>query len=91
MVLALLNAPIRGHPYGNKWKGAQWRLVALVELGVTRAPELRPLVDQVLGWIATPRPRVVVADRERRHASMEGNALAVCSQLGLAADARSGS
>ena len=88
LVLALLRAPIRGHPYGNKWKGAHWRLVSLVELGVTRAPELRPLIDQVLGWIAAPRPRVVVADRERRHASMEGNALAVCSRLGLARDAR---
>jgi len=87
-VLALLAAPIRGHPYGNKWKGTHWRLVSLVELGVTRAPEVAALVDQVLSWIAGPRPRVVVADRERRHASMEGNALAVCSRLGLAADPR---
>jgi len=87
-VLALLAAPIRGHPYGNKWKGAHWRLVSLVELGVTLAPEVAALVDQVLSWIAGPRPRVVVAGRERRHASMEGNALAVCSRLGLAADPR---
>ena len=88
VVLALLGAPLRGHPYGNKWKGAHWRLVSLVELGATQAPELRPLIDQVLSWIAAPRPHVVVADRERRHASMEGNALAVCSRLGLARDAR---
>jgi hypothetical protein len=79
---------MRGHPYGNKWKGAHWRLVILVELGVLRPPELQPLVDQVLSWIAAPRLRVVVAGRERRHASMEGNALAVCSRLGLARDAR---
>jgi hypothetical protein len=87
-VVALLTAPIRGHPYGNKWKGAHWRLVSLIELGVTRAPALRPLVDQVLTWIAAPRPRLVVADQERRHASMEGNALAVCCRLGLSGDAR---
>jgi hypothetical protein len=87
-VRILLTAPIRGHPYGNKWKGAHWRLVSLIELGVTRAPEVRPLVDQVLSWIAAPRPRVVVEGHERRHASMEGNVLAVCSRLGLAGDPR---
>jgi hypothetical protein len=78
----------RGHPYGNKWRGAHWRLVSLVELGVEGEPEILAAVEQVLGWIAAPRPSTVVDGLERRHASMEGNALAVCSRLGLAGDAR---
>jgi hypothetical protein len=78
----------RGHPYGNKWRGAHWRLVSLVELGVRMQPVVVAAVEQVLRWIAAPRPRTVIADLERRHASMEGNALAVCSRLGLAGDPR---
>jgi hypothetical protein len=38
----------------------------------------------VLDWIAAPSDPVVVAGKERRHASMEGNALAVCCRLGMA-------
>jgi hypothetical protein len=86
-VQALLVAH-RGHPYGNKWRGAHWRLVSLVELGVGAEPAVLAAVEQVLGWIATPGPRTTIADLERRHASMEGNALAVCSRLGLAGDPR---
>jgi hypothetical protein len=78
----------RGHPYGNKWRGAHWRLVSLVELGVDAQPAVLEAVEQVLRWISSPRPRTVIARLERRHASMEGNALAVCSRLGLAADRR---
>src|SRR5438105_1233018 len=78
----------RGHPYGNKWRGAHWRLVSLVELGMGPEPAVLSAVEQVLGWIAVPRPHEVNAGLERRHASMEGNALAVCCRLGLAADPR---
>lgn len=87
-VRTLLAARPRGHPYGNKWKGAHWRLVSLVELGVGADRDMLRLADQVLAWIASPRPQVVTGDRVRRHASMEGNALAVCSRLGLAGDPR---
>lgn len=86
-VQALLVAH-RGHPYGNKWRGAHWRLISLVELGVGAEPAVLAAVEQVLGWIATPRSRTIIADLERRHASMEGNALAVCCRLGLARDPR---
>ncbi|MDQ2943196.1 MAG: hypothetical protein M3R21_05940, partial [Candidatus Dormibacteraeota bacterium] len=76
------------HPY-KKWIGSHWRLVSLVELGVPPSSRAaRSAANDVLGWIAEPSEPVVVAGRERRHASMEGNALAVCSRLGMARDAR---
>ncbi len=76
------------HPY-SKWKGAHWRLVSLIELGVPRTSlEANRAADHVLDWIATPDEPLVIAGRERRHASMEGNALAVCSRLGKHRDRR---
>jgi len=43
----------------------------------------------VLAWLASPGRRVPVAGGlTRAHASIEGNALAVCCRLGLAADRR---
>jgi hypothetical protein len=72
------------HPY-SKWKGAHWRLVSLVELGVPRTnPAARAAAGSVLDWIAAPSEPLVIAGKERRHASMEGNALAVCCRLGMA-------
>src|ERR1700738_842188 len=76
------------HPY-KKWVGSHWRLVSLVELGVPRTSRAaRAAANDVLGWIAAPSEPVVLAGRERRHASMEGNALAACSRLGMARDSR---
>jgi len=77
------------HPY-SKWTGANWRLVSLVELGVP-ATNRRALTAArtVLDWIVDPRNAAPVIKRlERRHASMEGNALAVCCRLGMARDTR---
>jgi hypothetical protein len=79
------------HPYRN-WTGAHWRLVSLVELAVPAQEErARLAAGQVLGWLARPE-RIgevpVVAGLARRCASQEGNALAVCCRLGLAADER---
>ena len=72
------------HPY-SKWKGAHWRLVSLVELGIpARSRAARAAADTVLDWIAAPSEPMIVAGKERRHASMEGNALAVCCRLGMA-------
>src|SRR5213080_636410 len=79
------------HPY-QKWTGAHWRLVSLVELGIP--PGFRPAVkatDLVLKWLlgeAHLRNIPKINGRYRRCASQEGNALAVCSRLGLAEDPR---
>lgn len=76
------------HPY-SKWTGAHWRLVALVELGVPRnEPTARAAAKSVLDWVAAPSMPLMIDGRERRHASMEGNALAVCCRLGMARDRR---
>jgi hypothetical protein len=78
------------HPY-SKWKGAHWRLISLVELGVPRTSlEATRAAKTVLGWIADPEAQnpVVIEGRERRHASMEGNALGVCCRLGMHRDKR---
>ena len=50
--------------------------------------EANRAADHVLDWVATPDEPLVIAGRERRHASMEGNALAVCSRLGKHRDKR---
>ena len=76
------------HPY-TKWMGAHWRLISLVELGIPRANRAgRAAAGTVLDWIAAPSEPLVIKGRERRHASMEGNALAVCCRLGLAQNRR---
>ncbi len=52
---------------------------------------VRRAAEQVLAWLTgeTHRSRIRTIDgRTRRCASQEGNALAVCSRLGLACDAR---
>jgi hypothetical protein len=46
------------------------------------------MADHVLDWIAAPDEPVVIDGRERRHASMEGNALACASRLGKHRDKR---
>ncbi len=77
------------HPY-QKWTGAYWRLVSLIEL---RIPERFQLAvratDLVLKWLlgeAHLRNVPKINGRYRRCASQEGNALAVCSRLGLTDD-----
>jgi hypothetical protein len=80
-----------GHPYG-KWRGAHWRLVSLVELGIPAGePRAVAAAETVLDWLAGDghRRRIpTIAGRVRRCASQEGNALAVCCRLGLAHDPR---
>jgi hypothetical protein len=79
------------HPY-RKWDGAHWRLVSLVELGVPAAePRALAAAETVLDWLTgrAHRSRIATIDgRTRRCASQEGNALAVCSRLGMADDPR---
>src|SRR2546422_2513045 len=79
------------HPY-QKWTGAHWRLVSLVELGIPSG--FRPAVratDLVLKWLlgeAHVRNVPKINGLYRRCASQEGNALAVCSRMGLSEDPR---
>jgi hypothetical protein len=79
------------HPYG-KWTGAHWRLVSLVELGVPEGePRAVAAAATVLEWLTSKGHRSsvrVVGGLARRCASQEGNALGVCSRLGLASDPR---
>src|SRR5664279_5733780 len=96
MVRTLLSGQCRDggfgvHPY-RKWAGAHWRLVSLVELGIP-AGEQRALraAHTVLDWLTGQQHRssvVTVDGLVRCHASQEGNALAVCSRLGLGRDPR---
>jgi hypothetical protein len=80
-----------GHPY-KKWTGAHWRLVSLVELAAPPGePRLVAAAETVLAWLTSKgraRNLVVIDGLARRCASQEGNALAVCSRLGLAGDER---
>src|SRR5438093_7063408 len=79
------------HPY-TKWTGAHWRLVSLVEQGIPPGhPKAKKRTSQLLEWLASEKHRtgiVTIEGRARVHASMEGNALASCSRLGLADDSR---
>ena len=78
------------HPY-KKWDGAHWRLVSLVELGVTNDPRACAAADQVLMWLTSDEHRARIRrinGRTRRCGSQEGNALAVCSRLGMTDDPR---
>jgi hypothetical protein len=76
----------------NKWKGAHWRLVSLVELGVPEGePRALAAAETVLHWLTGKSHRAAVLrieGRVRRCASQEGNALAVMSRLGIADDPR---
>ncbi len=79
------------HPY-KKWDGAHWRLVSLVELGIpAHEPRAVAAADQVLRWLTGEAHRSqikAIEGRVRRCGSQEGNALAVCSRLGLIDDPR---
>lgn len=80
------------HPY-RKWTGAHWRLVSLVDLGVTAtdAPSMLQAAGTVLDWLHSDRHRSQIRTIDgltRRCASQEGNALYVCSRLGMQADSR---
>ena len=78
-------------PY-QKWTGAHWRLVSLVELGLPAGePRACAAAEGVLEWLtgeAHRRSIRRIRGLTRRCASQEGNALAACSRLGLAGDPR---
>lgn len=79
------------HPY-QKWTGAHWRLVSLIELGIPeKFPPAVRATNLVLKWLLD-EPHLSNVPRinglYRRCASQEGNALGVCSRLGIANDVR---
>lgn len=77
-------------PY-SKWTGAHWRIVSLVELEIPAGePRAVAAADQVLRWLTAPgrHKAPVVEGLARRCGSIEGNALAACSRLGLTDDPR---
>lgn len=75
------------HHY-RKWAGTHWRLVSCVELGVPKDNKaVRKAAETVLVWLGRTRPPKIDG-LWRAHASLEGNALAVCTRLGLAHDSR---
>jgi hypothetical protein len=81
-----------GVSFYRKWTGAHWRLVSLAELEI---PALEPraiaAAETVLAALVPSRRRPTVKNGlPLTHASVWGNALAVCSRLGLAADPRVG-
>ncbi len=79
------------HPY-QKWTGAHWRLVSLVELGMPEGERRgTAAAEQVLRWLCSEEHHEYIRrinGLTRRCASQEGNALGVCSRLGLASDPR---
>jgi hypothetical protein len=81
------------HPYG-KWRGAFWRLLSLVELGVEPGHEgALAAAEETLGWVASPRRLSAIHKRRiegrvRRCASQDGRALHACLHVGLRGDPR---
>jgi len=78
-------------PY-QKFRGAHWRLVSLVELGIPPDDaRAHAAAEQVLDWLHgdAHRGRIqTINGLVRRCASQEGNALGVCTYLGLGRDPR---
>lgn len=92
-IVSALSEDYGVHPYA-KWRGAFWRLLSLVDLGVEPGhPGAVAAAEQALEWVADPERLAEVHalridGRVRRHASQEGRALQVCLDLGLRGDPR---
>ncbi len=95
-VRALLDGQIADGGFGvdpyTKWRGAHWRLVSLIDLGIPAGePHSTAAAGTVLDWLVSfgqPAAFRQSAGRYRVHASQQGNALAVCTRLGMAEDER---
>jgi hypothetical protein len=84
-----------GVDWYRKWSGAHWRLVSAVELGVPPENEVaRKAANQVLAKLGGPKESPKRPGQKRinglwrSHASIYGNAVGVCSRIGLADDPR---
>ena len=87
-LVAALSKEYRVHAYG-KWRGAHWRLTALLDLGVeTGHPGAVAAAKQTLDWLASSERlrrirKRVLAGRVRRCASQDGLGLYNCLRVGL--------
>jgi hypothetical protein len=81
------------HAYG-KWRGAHWRLLSLVDLGVEPGHQgALDAAEQALTWLTKPRRLNAIHKRRidgrvRRCASQDGRALHACLRIGLRGDER---
>ena len=81
------------HPYA-KWRGAFWRLLSLVDLGIEPGHGAAlEAAEQTLEWVASPRRLAAIHKRRidgrvRRCASQDGRALQTCLHVGLRGDPR---
>lgn len=81
------------HPYG-KWRGAFWRLLSLVDLGVEPGDERAiSAAEQTLGWLCDPQRLSTIrkrriAGRVRRCATQDGLGIYACLRVGLRGDGR---
>jgi hypothetical protein len=81
------------HPYG-KWRGAFWRLISLVELGVEPGdPRAFAAAKQSPAWLCNPRRLKTIHQRRiegrvRRCASQDGRGLQASLRIGLRGDPR---
>lgn len=73
----------------RKWTGAHWRLVSAVELGVSASNEtaLKAAGYALSGVVIAGAAPQRIQGLWRAHASEVGNAVGVCSRLGLADEA----
>ncbi|MHB1907721.1 MAG: hypothetical protein ACYCQJ_02475 [Nitrososphaerales archaeon] len=77
-------------PY-RKWIGSHWRLVSLVELAIPKEnKQAQKAAEEVLVWLSKALLNKPVSRNGliRKHASVYGNPLGVCSYLGLSEDPR---
>ena len=84
----------RGVQAYSKWGGAFWRLISLVDLGVTEGHRgALAAAEAALEWASSPRRlaeihRRRIDGRVRRCASQEGQVLRCCLAIGLRGDPR---
>jgi hypothetical protein len=89
MLMKRIGDKLTEHPY-CKWHGAHWVLSILADIGYPEGDkDLIPLREQVYKWLFSEKHIeniLLIKDRARIHASMEGNAIYYLHALGLADD-----
>jgi hypothetical protein len=87
-IVAALSRDYGVHPYG-KWRGAFWRVLSLLDLGVPPGHRgALTAAEQALAWLSDPRRlgrihKRVIEGRVRRCATQDGLGLYACLRLGM--------